>query len=680
MHSVRFPCGSTWQLNQGYGHGERIFDISFHPLNDDLVLTASEDSSVRLWQRPDGSTGYKQVRAYLGHSAEALRASWSSNGLLIASGSADRTVRLWAADPGDHGYTGRQLAVLDGHPEEVYHAEFVDPASPPRNLAAVRRAFARGGGGRVEVPELPLPPFETHVMVASSESIFIWSLQEGAVLQQANAPGTSGSTIAPEAFRSGARPAYIFGVARQPGGSFVATACCDGVVRLWSLRPTGHLEWAGQLSLPGQPMLTGCAFADDGSLLGVCSREGRLIELDVRTLEVLSSRVLPASPLTLAYLPAGSSGAAAVARTGVAVANDCTETCGQQQQQQQQQGPVWLVACRDGAVYGYAPWQQGGGSCWEVRPPGGTGVAVLALAVAPGGSAVALGGEPQDVSLLPPIHPQSSRTPAPTTTTTTAFSSSSTETRSGGIATSGARTQQQQQQQQPQTSCARTAPAAASGAVRAAVAAPARRRGARAGRVVVAGSVMATQGPMSALNEGQDGREKGGADVRDGKAGGGDGGDGGSANVDEQRPWMRGVEGGGDCVADTMMSDLAAMSLKEAGALAPPQSRSASGVRGEDVAMEGEEEETPDPSLPVHLPSAERHGQQRQPQRTSAGQVGHEADMETADGADSERAAENHRVLGYPAATATATAAPAVAAGTALSGRSRAPLFVYRAQ
>lgn len=51
--------------------------------------------------------------------------------------------------------------------------------------------------------------------------------------------------------QAGATPSYIFGCARQPGGTLVAAACCDGGLRFWSLRPTGHLEWAGQVGQAG---------------------------------------------------------------------------------------------------------------------------------------------------------------------------------------------------------------------------------------------------------------------------------------------------------------------------------------------------------------------------------------------------------------------------------------------
>ena len=46
---------------------------------------------------------------------------------------------------------------------------------------------------------------------------------------------------------AGAKPAYIFAVSRQPAGNLVAAACCDGAVRLWSLRASGQLDWAGQV-------------------------------------------------------------------------------------------------------------------------------------------------------------------------------------------------------------------------------------------------------------------------------------------------------------------------------------------------------------------------------------------------------------------------------------------------
>ncbi|KXZ50573.1 hypothetical protein GPECTOR_16g748 [Gonium pectorale] len=457
---------------QAYGHGERIFDVAFHPLNDDIVLTASEDTSVRMWRREEGSTMYKQARAFLGHAGEVLRVAWSANGLLLASGSADRTVRLWAADLYDQGYTGRQLAVLDGHPEEVYHVELVDP-STPYQLPAARQptppsAAAGGGSGGAGAGGAATASFESHVLAASSESLFVWSLQEGCVVQQADAPGTSGSTITQADIMGGARPAYVFGVARQPGGSLVATACCDGAVRLWSMRPTGHLDWAGQVALPEQPMCVGCAFTADGARLGVVTRQGRLVELDVRTMETLTSRQLPSSPLTVSYMPAGAS-AAAPAPAG---------------------GPrreLWLVPCRDGAVYGYELERRGDEPSVVLQPPSAPGTAMLAVAVAPGASALAVAGEPQDASLLPPmrqqpasIHKAATAPPTAAAAAATSGNGAAAANGSGGASSRGG-----------------SAPAGGGGPL----AAPPRRRGggSRPSRVVAGG--LGAQDPLALFEE-----------------------------------------------------------------------------------------------------------------------------------------------------------------------------------
>ncbi len=68
--------------------------------------------------------------------------------------------------------------------------ELVDPTTPHTPTPTPL------GQGQGQGPEPPaLPAFETHVLAASSESLFVWSLHEGAVVQQADAPGTSGSKI-----------------------------------------------------------------------------------------------------------------------------------------------------------------------------------------------------------------------------------------------------------------------------------------------------------------------------------------------------------------------------------------------------------------------------------------------------------------------------------------------------
>ncbi len=58
---ICLPGREPWPLSQAYGHGDRIFDLAFHPLREDMILSASEDTSVRLWRRAEGTDTYKQV-------------------------------------------------------------------------------------------------------------------------------------------------------------------------------------------------------------------------------------------------------------------------------------------------------------------------------------------------------------------------------------------------------------------------------------------------------------------------------------------------------------------------------------------------------------------------------------------------------------------------------------------
>jgi len=72
---------------------------------------------------------------------------------------------------------GRQVALLEGHPEEVYHCEFMQVDGD---------ASGSIGGGRLLL------------LVASSESLFVWDVRSKALIQKADAPGTLCSSLKPE--------------------------------------------------------------------------------------------------------------------------------------------------------------------------------------------------------------------------------------------------------------------------------------------------------------------------------------------------------------------------------------------------------------------------------------------------------------------------------------------------
>lgn len=78
--------GPGWACAQAYGHEARIFDISFNPLDESIIASASEDEMVRVWRREGGADTYTAANCCKGHEAEVLRVNFSPDATLLASG------------------------------------------------------------------------------------------------------------------------------------------------------------------------------------------------------------------------------------------------------------------------------------------------------------------------------------------------------------------------------------------------------------------------------------------------------------------------------------------------------------------------------------------------------------------------------------------------------------------
>lgn len=81
------------------GHAGPINDFEFSPFNDSLLVTASEDATIKLWIIPEEGivNDVTDCDAELrGHSKKLIFSKFHpSSEMTLASAAADMTVRIW---------------------------------------------------------------------------------------------------------------------------------------------------------------------------------------------------------------------------------------------------------------------------------------------------------------------------------------------------------------------------------------------------------------------------------------------------------------------------------------------------------------------------------------------------------------------------------------------------------
>jgi len=99
------------------GHKGDVLDIDFHPFNENLVASVSEDCYVKLWQIPDGgptATITDAVQTLQGHKRKVGTADFhpTANNVLATTG-ADLEVKLWDVE------AGKVLDTIKGHSDII---------------------------------------------------------------------------------------------------------------------------------------------------------------------------------------------------------------------------------------------------------------------------------------------------------------------------------------------------------------------------------------------------------------------------------------------------------------------------------------------------------------------------------------------------------------------------------
>jgi len=104
------------------GHTGPVMDIKWNPFNDNVIASASEDCTVKLWHIPDGGfTGnhHEWLVDLQGHKRRVTYLEWhpTADNILLSAGS-DHVIIVWNIG------TGEAINYIECHPDVIYSMSF----------------------------------------------------------------------------------------------------------------------------------------------------------------------------------------------------------------------------------------------------------------------------------------------------------------------------------------------------------------------------------------------------------------------------------------------------------------------------------------------------------------------------------------------------------------------------
>lgn len=173
--NVPSPSISIGTRHSLFAHSGPVYSIRF--LKNDLMLSASEDTTIRLWCL----NTLENLNIYRGHAYPIWCLELSPLGGMFASGSMDATARLWTFD------RMAPIRILSGHDEDVECIKF--------------------------------HPNEKYVASGSTDkTIRLWNVADGKMVR----------------VMVGHKDHIIY-LSFLPNGKFLASTSCDGCLKIWNL-------------------------------------------------------------------------------------------------------------------------------------------------------------------------------------------------------------------------------------------------------------------------------------------------------------------------------------------------------------------------------------------------------------------------------------------------------------
>lgn len=243
------------------GHTQGILSIAFSP-NGKRVVTASRDSTARIWDAQSGQELYKME----GHVNSIRSSSFSPDGKTVATAGDDGIVRIWDAD------SGEELKKLEGHTSVIWSVAFspdgkiIATASTDRSVriwdAESGEELRKLDGHAGMVCSATFSPNGENIVTASGtrfdisptdNTVRIWDTASGREKQ-----------------RFDGHTSFVRSAVFSPDGEKIASASDDKTARIWNVKSGKEI-----IRLRGSDAyeILSIAFSPDGKKIVTAGRD-----------------------------------------------------------------------------------------------------------------------------------------------------------------------------------------------------------------------------------------------------------------------------------------------------------------------------------------------------------------------------------------------------------------------
>ncbi|MGB6167702.1 MAG: TIR domain-containing protein [Geitlerinemataceae cyanobacterium] len=258
--TLREAVYNVQEYNRLDGHEDQINRIAFSP-NGELIASASDDNTVRIWKRNG------EVLQMLQHDDNVRQMAFAPDGKTVASASKDKTVKIWRVEDGTLLNTfdlNSSVRAVRFSPDGELLVTGDDDGQMQlwKSDGQLLKTFAAHRSGLNDI--VFSPDGQTFASTSNDLQMKLWDLSE--ILDE---NGNNDNPQPQQEFTG--HSDKIWDVNFSPDGKELATASSDNTVIIWNLDGTirsqlkGHSTWVRSVSFSpdGKVLVTG---SDDNTV------------------------------------------------------------------------------------------------------------------------------------------------------------------------------------------------------------------------------------------------------------------------------------------------------------------------------------------------------------------------------------------------------------------------------